>query len=548
MPTLAEFKAENPAYASTPDGELAYGLWNKSYKDQIAMGEFADQVSLSGEGFKRMIEFAKESGYEPTDRSYAPGYIPENSQLRSTFQGQTLGAGDEIMAGMMAGAAKLKGSEAPIGSLYDQALANERADLNQYKKVRPVESAAMELGGALISPINMIRGPAILAQAPGFIRGAIAAGTAGAGYGFMSGEGGLDKRAQNAVDVGIPSMIFGGALQPVANVIGKPGVKLFDSFSKSNKTPTLDNLRDTKNIAYAAVDAAGFKFTPKDMLSLFSKAVSSAKENNYVPEVDKQTLAALSIIKSLRGKTPTLGQLENVKQGLWKRYEASGRSEQSIRDTIDHIDELIAKDPTTSDLMAAARAANGRYKKTELLTEAFEKADRQAASTGSGGNVFNKYKQAVASILNNNNKSKWFNEEEVQQMAKFVEGNFSEGVIRQIGKLSPSGNGLMMALNVGAAVHNPAMLGVTAAGAGAKAIGDSGVVGRANDLVTMTATGRIPKPLYVPGVATAAASLGNQTTNFSDYLPFNALQGTGIAAVLRPQEAHKQAMTGIGGR
>jgi phage-related tail fiber protein len=31
-------------------------------------------------------------------------------------------------------------------------------------------------------------------------------------------------------------------------------------------------------------------------------------------------------------------------------------------------------------------------------------------------------------------------------------------------------------------------------------------------------------------------------------MPFNALQGTGIAQALRPQEAYRQAMTGIGGR
>jgi hypothetical protein len=31
-------------------------------------------------------------------------------------------------------------------------------------------------------------------------------------------------------------------------------------------------------------------------------------------------------------------------------------------------------------------------------------------------------------------------------------------------------------------------------------------------------------------------------------MPFNALQGTGIAQVLRPQDAYRQAMTGIGGR
>ena len=557
MPTIAELKAENPAYAPLPDGDLAYRLWNKSYKDKIPMGEFADKVSLSSEGFKQMIDFAKQGGYEPTERSYATDSIPENSKLRATFQGQTLGAGDEIMAGMMAASAKLRGSETPIGGLYDQALVNERADLNQYKKVKFGESAAMEIGGSVISPANFVypKGLQLLAKAPGIIRGAGNAGAFGSVYGFMSGEGGLEQRKQNAIEVGIPSAIFGGIFQPIATFIGQKGKKLYDSFTKSNKTPTVDNLRDTKNLAYDAVDASGFTFTPRDMKSLLSSVVNSAKQNSYVPKVDRQTLASLSIFRSLKGKSPTLGELERVKQGLWKRYEASGRSEQTIRDSIDHIDELIALDATANDVVTAARAANSRYKKTELLTEAFDKANLQAASTGSGGNVYNKYKQAVASILNNRNTSKWFNEQEIQQMTKFVEGGFSESIVRQISKLSPTGNGLMMALNVGAAVNNPAMLSVTATGAAAKAVSDSGVARGANDLITMAATGRVPKPFYAPWVAAPSASLGNQTTNFSEYLPFgnsqgtdNAPQGTGIAQAPRPQEVYRQFMTGIGGR
>jgi len=53
-----------------------------------------------------------------------------------------------------------------------------------------------------------------------------------------------------------------------------------------------------------------------------------------------------------------------------------------------------------------------------------------------------------------------------------VTGSISDNVLRLMSKLSPTGNGLMAALNVGAAAANPAMLGVTAAGMTAKGVVD----------------------------------------------------------------------------
>lgn len=48
--------------------------------------------------------------------------------------------------------------------------------------------------------------------------------------------------------------------------------------------------------------------------------------------------------------------------------------------------------------------------------------------------------------------------------------------MRNIGKLSPSGNGLMTALNIGAIATNPYMAVVTVAGASAKALSDRGIM------------------------------------------------------------------------
>jgi hypothetical protein len=160
-----------------------------------------------------------------------------------------------------------------------------------------------------------------------------------------------------------------------------------------------------------------------------------------------------------------------------------------------------------------------------LLDEAFTKAERQTASTGSGGNTLNKYRQAVTQILSNPNKAKWFNDQEKAQMDAFISGGWGESVMRRIGKLSPSGNGLMLALNIGAIAADPTMMLVTAAGAGSKAVSDAMSMGGASGLQDAVARGaQATKVPYLPGtgpVSAVAATEGKDQMpeNINQYLP-----------------------------
>jgi len=90
-------------------------------------------------------------------------------------------------------------------------------------------------------------------------------------------------------------------------------------------------------------------------------------------------------------------------------------------------------------------------------------------------------------------------------MRQFVRGNVSENTLRLIGKLSPSGNGLMMALNIGAIAAEPMMAAATAAGAGAKALSEAAAMRGAEALKTMAATGAVPaqQPIMTTRQATS---------------------------------------------
>lgn len=473
---INQIRQQYPQYSNLSDGEMAFKLWDKNYKGRLPMGQFADSIKLSQEGFGQMIGFAQSTGYQPTSEvgqiqpvGLAAG-IP-----RAALQGATLGFGEEITGGMAGGMASarnvMQGQPANLGAEVSRYTQQERQRIGQFREERPKTALASEMAGAVASSL-MTPTPAALAMMESVPRAAITGGLTGAAYGFGSGEGGLSERAVNAVEVGIPSAVFGGALQKTINIAGASAPRIAAIFRRSAERPSIETLRNAKTAAYEAVDDSGLMFDPVQMDGLLLAARNAADDVNYVPDVDRQTFAAIKMIENNAGKERTIGQLDKLRQGLWARYNTSKGSEPAILGMIDSVDSMIANHPATDDLMALAREANGRFKKAELLDLAMNKAELQTAATGSGGNILNKYRQAVTSILTNPNQSKWFNEAEKAQMDALIRGTAGQNFLRRVGKLSPTGNGLMQALNLGAIVANPAMVGVSIAGAGAKGLSD----------------------------------------------------------------------------
>lgn len=473
---ITQIRKLSPAYESLSDGDIAYRLWSNHYKDKLPMGVFADRIKLPQQAFGEMMSIARSSGYQPTTESgQAQPVGRATGAPRAALQGAMFGFGDEIVGGMAGGMAAagnvMSGQPANLGGEMQRFTEQERQRIGQFRQEAPVTAVSSEIAGAVASGIAAPGIAAVQRLSP-VARAAVTGGASGALYGAGTGEGGIAPRLQNAVEIGIPSAVFGGALQGTLQVAGRQAPRLAAAFRRSAERPSIETLRSAKNAAYEAVDQSGLRFDPTQMDGLLAAARSAADDVNYVPDVDRNTFAAIRMIENNAGKERTIGQLDKLRQGLFARYNASSGSEPGILGMIDAVDDMIANHPATNDLMSLAREANSRYKKSELLDMAMNRAELQTAGTGSGGNILNKYKQAITSILTNPNKSKWFNDAEKAQMEALVRGGLTESAMRNLGKLSPTGNGLMLALNVGAIAANPAMAAVTAAGAGAKALAD----------------------------------------------------------------------------
>ena len=320
-------------------------------------------------------------------------------------------------------------------------------------------------------------------------------GVASEAAGQAAEAGGLGETGQTV------ARVAGAFFAPIALATGNKTVNAF--MNRASEAPSIDTLKAAKNAAYKAVDDAGVTFTGEQTLDLSNKIRNALAQTDFVPDVDAQTRAALEVVNRNAGVPLTLGQLDKIRQGLWKRYNAAP-NEVGILDMIDEVDTLVNSMEAATPLMEAARLANSRFKKAELIENAFQKAADQTAATGSGGNIVNKYRQAVTSIINNPKQARFFSGEEIAMMRNFVRGSNAENALRLMGKISPSGNGLMMALNLGAIATNPYMAALTVAGAGAKSASDTMAEAGARRMRDALATGVIPQQsvgTVAPGIA-----------------------------------------------
>jgi hypothetical protein len=140
-----------------------------------------------------------------------------------------------------------------------------------------------------------------------------------------------------------------------------------------------------------------------------------------------------------------------------------------------------------ADSLVQARGLNQRLSKAEDLRAAQARAKNRTGPSGSGGNINNNTRREVGKVMD---RRRDWTPDERKALEGLVQGGKGDNALRLVGKLSPSGNGLMAALNVGAAAAKgpvgaiPGMVGM-----GAKYLADRATVGKVEKLVQLVAGG-----------------------------------------------------------
>jgi hypothetical protein len=312
---------------------------------------------------------------------------------------------------------------------------------------------------------------------------------------------------------------------------------------------TVDALRSAKTAAYQAVDGAGLQYTPQAFGRLVDETTADLGAQNLNPMRTPKAASMLDDLKALQqqGHAPTLTQLDQLRQVVQRDVAgASDRSERFFgRRIIDNIDkfvegtkpeDLAGGDPQSTALIGAARDANTRYRKVQNVLDAVEKAKLQAGSTGSGGNIENAIRQKLRGVLQNTPN---LTDDEKAALREIVVGTPGQDALRTVGKLSPQGNGLMAALNLGGAATAGAFGGPVGGAAGAvpgvvgmvaKYLGDTATTRKVDGLIQLMARGG--KRAAVKASGTPRAAVPYQPNAFAAVAPTTATTQAANALLL----------------
>ena len=416
-------------------------------------------------------------------------YDTVGGTMKAGGKGFLMGGGDIVNAGVYAAGEKLIGDERPYGEVFDEKLAVEKQEAEQFSEEHGALSFGAEIVGSIASPINKALGALKVAKGTSGLATAANTGAqgaiAGSGYVFLDTDGSIVDRLDAASSVAVPSAMFGvvgGKLMSVSTDVFKKVFAKTLGTKQGNSTTAI--LKKSKDAAYQLVKDNNIRFSSfrvnKAMKDFTDKVVSS-KNLSKRSKIQADTLDLLAEIKTTaRGKGAELIDLDKTQQALWKKYKAAkvkgeGGDQSVVLDAINMIDDLIQTHPSTSEAMNVARLANRRYMKAETIDRITNKIKLDESFKGKP--KVDQMKAALAKIINNPRDVKHYDAAEIARFKEFIadDGTAAQKALKAFGNLSPTallgkilqGGGGATAISTGG-VSLAATAALGAAGHGAK--------------------------------------------------------------------------------
>lgn len=390
--------------------------------------------------------------------------------------GDELAAAGGVVTGLMTGRHKLTD---PVIPAFKAELAAQRGREDTFAEEHPNLAALGRGSGSALTMAAPV-GPGAQAFATGgkminAARGATLAGTTAAGYAALD-RGTVAERMGAAADA---------ARDPVTLAIGAGvGAAAAPRKTPRRPVPTRDAIAAEKSASYKAVDESGVTFTPEAFRQLSQNIADDLGKVKLNPTRHPKASSMLDDISAMaaEGEPISLTGVDQLRQVVSRDVaNATDDAERMMgKRIINQIDawldaagpaQLNAGDAAAAvDDLTRARSLNTRVRKLDALDEEVLDARRRAAASGSGGNIDNTTRQAVRRFMTETSN---LTPDEMAAAEQAVMGSGGQNMARQIGKLSPQGNGLMTALSIGGTMANPALGVPVLAGAVSKTVADA---------------------------------------------------------------------------
>lgn len=273
---------------------------------------------------------------------------------------------------------------------------------------------------------------------------------------------------------------------------------------KNASAPTTQSLKQEHTAAYNELDKGGFSISATAVDDMIDNAITAARREGADPRLHDSFVAASNKLDQFRGKRMKLSTFNELQKTLSGMVD---KKSPHVLTMLKSMDNSLEKVPAVGNqTRAAERLQNAKdlYKKTikvETLEKALKKAQERTDVSGSGGNKQNNFRRAIANSLNDKRVANIWTDTERAAMERIISGSLSENMMRLVGKMAPSGNGLMTYLNFTSAVAiNPALLGISLGTAGVKALSDRKIDRAVKQLRDMVAGAGVPKELITRDV------------------------------------------------
>jgi len=410
-----------------------------------------------------------------------------------------LGIGDEMAAGFGVVGGLLSGvhrfgvdqpgnvfanNAAMLGQAYENELGAQRRREDTYSAEHP-NAAALARGTGMAATVAVPGGQGAVAPNAFARMGQAATGAAATGAAYAAADrGSIPERIQAASEAATNplNLVFGAiGARAGAPPKAKPGKAI---------VPTLPELNKGRKAAYKDVENSGHTYGAESFSNFVSGLKTSLAKERFDPDFHANVRLMLDKLdaKVKAGYSPTLAEMDDLKKFVNQNVTGNGNIRRLAGVITRGIDTFIdSQGGNAAELVGKARALYKAETKVAEVTKAVNKAERQARRTGSGGNIDNTLRAKMDQILE---KNPYLTADERAALDNIVMGDKGQNAMRQVGKFSPSGNGLSQWLNLGAvAAGGPGALVIPAMGAIAKSKADNITRQKVAQLIDLMAAG-----------------------------------------------------------
>lgn len=305
---------------------------------------------------------------------------------------------------------------------------------------------------------------------------------------FAATDAASDAAAGAAGDIAEQVMPDSPTAQLLAQLLaGGSTAAAIDVTRAPMTAPSLDDLRARQTDAYSTVEGSPVTVTTSSVDDLLNNVERRLLDENMDGVLHPSASRVAEIMRDRAGRPASITDIDAMRR-IWRDNVSASNvpSESRLGQlAVDEIDNYLnslnpgqlsggsAEDIETAlGALNTGRDATRRIRGAEQLDAATDRAARQAATSGTGGNMVNTNRQRINAILNNPKQRRGYRPEEVDEMNRVVRGSRTENLARLLGRLSPTSGALPLMGGIAATAASPAMAAIPAIGYLARGVGE----------------------------------------------------------------------------